>query len=131
PARSQVRPAIEDLGYSPSSAARRRAPNPTASYAPIAAEPPPRAFSADPLFSIVIRTVSVELEAADKQAVLLLASSPRSHARIERYIAGGHVDGVMLISMHAADPLPAAILRGGVPVVSYGRPAEVGRASWR
>jgi DNA-binding LacI/PurR family transcriptional regulator len=80
-------------------------------------------FSDDPLFSMVIRTVSVELEAADKQIVLMLASSPRGHTRIERYIAGGHVDGVMLISMHSADPLPAAIIRAGLPVVSYGRPA--------
>ncbi len=42
---------------------------------------------------------------------------------MERYIASGHVDGVMLISMHGADPLPAAITRMGVPAVSYGRPA--------
>ena len=121
--RAQVMRAIEELGYIPNSAARSLVTKRTDSYALVASEPPSRVFSDDPLFSIVIRTVSVELEAADKQVVLMLASSPRSHARIERYIAGGHVDGVMLISMHAADPLPAAILRVGVPVVSYGRPA--------
>ena len=121
--RAQVMRAIEELGYIPNSAARSLVTKRTDSFALVASEPPSRVFSDDPLFSMVIRTVSVELEAADKQVVLMLASSPRSHARIERYVAGGHVDGVMLISMHAADPLPAAILRMGVPVVSYGRPA--------
>jgi DNA-binding LacI/PurR family transcriptional regulator len=80
-------------------------------------------FSEDPLFSTVIRSASYELEAVNKQVVLMLASSAESHARVERYIAGGHVDGVMLISMHGADPLPSALSRLQVPVVSYGRPA--------
>src|SRR5690606_31547838 len=88
--RAQVMRAIEELGYIPNSAARSLVTKRTDSYALVASEPPSRVFSDDPLFSIVIRTVSVELEAADKQVVLMLASSPRSHARIERYIAGGH-----------------------------------------
>jgi DNA-binding LacI/PurR family transcriptional regulator len=121
--RDTVLRAIDDLGYVPNPAARSLVTQRTDSVALVVSEPPTRGFSDDPLFSTVIRTTSMALEAADRQVVLMLAGSARSHARIERYIAGGHVDGVMLISMHGADPLPTALSRLRVPVVSYGRPA--------
>jgi DNA-binding LacI/PurR family transcriptional regulator len=121
--RDAVMRAVNEMGYVPNSAARSLVTQRTDSVALVVSEPPTRVFSEDPLFSTVIRTASRELEAADRQVVLMLAGTPKSHARVERYIAGGHVDGVMLISMHGADPLPAAINRMGVPVVSYGRPA--------
>ncbi|MGI5486231.1 LacI family DNA-binding transcriptional regulator [Microtetraspora malaysiensis] len=121
--REAVLRAVDELGYVPNSAARSLVTQRTDSIALVVSEPPTRVFSEDPMFSTVIRSASLELEAADRQVVLMLAGSPKSHARIERYIAGGHVDGVMLISMHGADPLPAAISRMSVPIVSYGRPA--------
>ncbi|GAA4061105.1 LacI family DNA-binding transcriptional regulator [Nonomuraea soli] len=121
--RDVVLRAIDELGYVPNSAARSLVTQRTDSVALVVSEPPTRVFSDDPLFATVIRSASLELEAADKQVVLMLASTAKSHARVERYIASGHVDGVMLISMHGADPLPSAIARMRVPVVSYGRPA--------
>ncbi|WP_327044111.1 LacI family transcriptional regulator [Microbispora sp. NBC_01189] len=121
--RDAVMRAVDEMGYVPNSAARSLVTQRTDSVALVVSEPPTRVFSEDPMFSTVIRSASLELEAADRQVVLMLAGSPKSHARIERYVAGGHVDGVMLISMHGADPLPAALARMGVPVVSYGRPA--------
>ncbi|GGO68971.1 LacI family DNA-binding transcriptional regulator [Nonomuraea cavernae] len=121
--RDAVERAIDELGYVPNSAARSLVTQRTDSIALVVSESPTRVFSEDPLFSTVIRSASVELEAVNKQVVLMLASSAKSHARLERYIAGGHVDGVMLISMHGADPLPTALSRLRVPVVSYGRPA--------
>ncbi|MBO4274281.1 LacI family DNA-binding transcriptional regulator [Microbispora triticiradicis] len=121
--RDAVMRAVDELGYVPNSAARSLVTQRTDSVALVVSEPPTRVFSEDPMFSTVIRSASLELEAADRQVVLMLAGSPKSHARIERYVAGGHVDGVMLISMHGADPLPVALARMGVPVVSYGRPA--------
>ncbi|MDR8409644.1 LacI family DNA-binding transcriptional regulator [Nonomuraea sp. 3-1Str] len=121
--RDAVLHAIDELGYVPNPAARSLVTQRTDSVALVVSEPPTRVFSEDPLFSTVIRSASVELETVNKQVVLMLASSASSHARVERYITGGHVDGVMLISMHGADPLPAALSRLRVPVVSYGRPA--------
>ncbi|MFD1540455.1 LacI family DNA-binding transcriptional regulator [Nonomuraea guangzhouensis] len=121
--RDAVLRAIDELGYLPNPAARSLVTQRTDSVALVVSEPPTRVFSEDPMFATAIRSASVELEAADKQVVLMLASSAKSHARVERYIAGGHVDGVMLISMHGADPLPTALSRLRVPVVSYGRPA--------
>ncbi|MFC4585238.1 LacI family DNA-binding transcriptional regulator [Sphaerisporangium corydalis] len=121
--RDAVMRAVDEMGYVPNLAARSLVTQRTDSIALVVSEPPTRVFSDDPMFSTVIRSASAELEAADKQVILMLAGTPTSHARVERYLTGGHVDGVMLISMHGADPLPAAITRMRVPVVSYGRPA--------
>lgn len=79
-------------------------------------------FSDDQFFPSVIRGVSQELEAADKQLVLMLAGSPASHDRVERYAAARHVDGVLFASMHGSDPLPGKLARMGIPVVCSGRP---------
>ena len=81
-------------------------------------EPASRVFSDDRFFPGLIQGVSEALEAADQQLVLTLASSPTSHARIERYALGRHVDGIMIASMHGADPLPTTLHRLGVPVVA-------------
>ncbi|GAA3029331.1 LacI family DNA-binding transcriptional regulator [Streptosporangium longisporum] len=121
--RDLVMRAVNELGYVPNGAARNLATQRTNSVALVVSESPHRVFSDDPMFSTVIRSVSLELEAVNKQVVLLLAGSPESHARVENYVAGGHVDGVMLVSSHGADPLPVALTRLRVPVISYGRPA--------
>lgn len=120
--RDNVMRAVNALGYVPNLAARSLVTQRTDSYALVVPEPTNRIFSDDPFFSMVIRGVSQELEAADKQLVLMLAGSATSHDRVERYAMAGHVDGVMFASMHGADPLPAALARMGVPVVCNERP---------
>jgi DNA-binding LacI/PurR family transcriptional regulator len=123
-----VRRAIEELGYVPNHAARTLVTRRTDLIALVLPEPTTRVFSADQFFAGLVHGVSQELEAADKQLVLMLAGSPASHERIERSVAAHHVDGVMLSSLHGADPLPAALTRLGVPVVCNERtlgPASV------
>jgi DNA-binding LacI/PurR family transcriptional regulator len=122
--RDAVLRAVDELGYVPNSAARSLVTQRTDSIGLVVSEPAARVFSDDPFFSIVVRTVSQELENAGKQLVLMLASSAAGQARVERYVAGGHVDGVILLSLHGSDPLPAALSRTGVPVVSHGRPVS-------
>jgi DNA-binding LacI/PurR family transcriptional regulator len=46
--------------------------------------------------------------------------------RIERYLAAGHTDGVLLASLHGSDPLPGDLKRLGIPVVVGGRPPTAG-----
>jgi DNA-binding LacI/PurR family transcriptional regulator len=94
----------------------------TESIALILPETANRVFSDDLFFPAIIRGVGVELEAADKQLVLMMAGSAASHDRVERYAQAGHVDGVMFASMHGADPLPGSLARLGIPVVCSGRP---------
>ena len=120
--RAAVNQAVEELGYVPNQAARSLVTQRTESIALILPETANRVFSDDLFFPAVIRGVSMELEAADKQLVLMMAGSAASHDRVERYAQAGHVDGVMVASMHGADPLPGSLARLGIPVVCSGRP---------
>ncbi|MGY0232945.1 LacI family DNA-binding transcriptional regulator [Longispora urticae] len=120
--REAVNRAIGDLGYVPNLAARSLVTQRTDSIALVLPEAATRVFSDDQFFPSVIRGVSQELEAADKQLVLMLAGSPASHDRVERYAAARHVDGVLFASMHGSDPLPGKLARMGIPVVCSGRP---------
>ncbi|MGW0431370.1 LacI family DNA-binding transcriptional regulator [Micromonospora sp. NPDC003197] len=122
PIQEAVRRAVRELGYVPNQAARALVTQRTDSIALILPEAATRVFSDDQVFPGIIRGVSQELETAGKQLVLMLAGSPAGHERVERYVTGGHVDGVLLASLHGADPLPGRLARAGVPVVCSGRP---------
>src|SRR2546421_999503 len=120
--RKNVLRAIQELGYVPNHAARSLVTQRTNSVALVLPEPSTRIFSDDQFFPGIIRGVGQEMEAADKQLVLMMANSTASHDRIEQYAMAGHVDGVMMASVHGADPLPTTLARMGVPVVCNGRP---------
>jgi DNA-binding LacI/PurR family transcriptional regulator len=120
--REAVARAVEELGYVPNQAARSLVTQRTESIALILPETANRVFSDDLFFPAIIRGVGAELEAADKQLVLMMAGSVASHDRVERYAVAGHVDGVMFASMHGADPLPGTLVRLGIPVICSGRP---------
>jgi DNA-binding LacI/PurR family transcriptional regulator len=120
--RDAVRRAVAELGYVPNPAARSLVTQRTDLFAFVVPEPAGRVFSDDPFFATIIKGASAELELADKQLVLTMATSSASHARIERFVGGGLVDGVMIASMHGADPLPNTLHRLGIPVVASGRP---------
>ncbi|HEU5109910.1 MAG TPA: LacI family DNA-binding transcriptional regulator [Micromonosporaceae bacterium] len=122
PIREAVRRAVQELGYVPNQAARSLVTQRTDSVALILPETANRVFSDDQFFPGIIRGVSQELEAADKQLVLMLAGSAASYARVERYAMARHVDGVLFASVHGADPLPEALAAMGIPVVCSGRP---------
>ncbi len=125
--RDAVLKAVRELGYVPNAAARSLVTQRTNSVALVFPEPAARIFSDDPFFPGVVRGVSQQLEERHFQLVLMMASSPESHRRIEQYALARHVDGVMIASMHGADPLPSALQRMGIPVVAMERP--LGRAS--
>jgi DNA-binding LacI/PurR family transcriptional regulator len=122
--RQAVNQAVEELGYVPNQAARSLVTQRTESIALILPESANRVFSDDLFFPAIIRGVGMELEAADKQLVLMMAGSAASHDRVERYAMAGHVDGVLFASMHGADPLPGSLARMGIPVVCSGRPMQ-------
>jgi DNA-binding LacI/PurR family transcriptional regulator len=122
PIRDAVRRAVQELGYVPNQAARSLVTQRTDSVALILPETANRVFSDDQFFPGIIRGVSQELEAADKQLVLMLAGSAASYSRVERYAMARHVDGVLFASVHGADPLPEALSNVGIPVVCGGRP---------
>ncbi|MEO5877977.1 MAG: LacI family DNA-binding transcriptional regulator [Streptosporangiaceae bacterium] len=121
--RELVQRAVRELGYVPNAAARNLVTRRADAVAVVVSDPPKGLVDDDPMFAAVVRAASRELEASGRQVVLMLAGSDDSRRRVEQYVSAGYVDGVMLVSLHGADPLPAALARLGLPVVSLGRSA--------
>jgi DNA-binding LacI/PurR family transcriptional regulator len=65
------------------------------------------------------------LAATSMQLWLAMAQSPTQRQRVEHHLGTQHVDGVMLLSLHDADPLPGLLADRGVPVVLGGRTARM------
>jgi DNA-binding LacI/PurR family transcriptional regulator len=123
--RAQVERAVAKLGYVPNRAARSLVTRRGDSVALVVSEPHARFFS-EPFFAGMVRGVSAALAETAVQLLLLIAQDLPDRGRLERYVVGGHVDGVLLASLHADDPLPATLERAGVPAVLVGRPAGRG-----
>ncbi|MFG2334134.1 LacI family DNA-binding transcriptional regulator [Streptomyces sp. NPDC048604] len=122
-AKAAVDRAIAELGYVPNQAARALAGSRTDAIALVIPETEARLF-AEPYFLDLIRGVSAELAEADKQLLLTLVRSEQERRRFEQYVAAQRVDGVLLASVHADDPLPELVRELGLPVVLNGRRTE-------
>jgi DNA-binding LacI/PurR family transcriptional regulator len=116
-----VNVAIDELGYVPNRAARSLVTRRTDTLVLIVHERPDTVF-ADPFFASVLRGVNQGLSPTDLQLVLLQAQGEAQRDRALRYVGAGHVDGVLLISLHGDDDImPSAIAASGVPLVMAGR----------
>jgi DNA-binding LacI/PurR family transcriptional regulator len=120
-ARAAVQRAIDQTGYVPNRAARTLVTRRTDSVALVITEPERRLF-AEPFFADVVRGMSHVLATSDIQLVLLMSQSDDDRLRTEQFLVRGHVDGALLLSLHAEDPLPRNLVRHGLPVVTGGRP---------
>ncbi|MFD7261632.1 LacI family DNA-binding transcriptional regulator [Streptomyces sp. NPDC059874] len=118
--RAAVERAVAELGYVPNRAARALAANRTDAIALVIPEPESR-FFAEPYFSDVVRGVGAALAETDVQLVLTLAGGDRERRRLAQYLTGHRVDGVLLVSVHAGDPLPEMLAELGIPTVISGR----------
>ena len=120
-ARRAVELAAAELGYVPNSAARSLAGGRSDSVGVVVPEPGSRLFL-DPLLPRLLRGVGEELSASGLQMVLFSPQSPTDLQRLEQYLAGGHVDAVLLLTLHESDVLPARLKARGIPTVFGGRP---------
>lgn len=120
-ARIAVEAAIAELGYVPNPAARTLVTRRTGSIALVVHETEERVFE-EPFFAGVVRGAGTAVAARDRQLILLLAGAGHPRERTERFLFGGHVDGVLLLSLHGVDRLPQRLLERGVPTVLGGRP---------
>jgi len=128
-AREAVLRAIEELGYVPNRAARTLVTRRTDTVALVVAESDQRLFG-EPYFAGIIRGISQGLGDTGLQLLLALARSPAEYGRLEEYLTTQHVDGVLLTSLHAEDPLPAKLEANGVPTVLGGCPPGLSPVSY-
>jgi DNA-binding LacI/PurR family transcriptional regulator len=127
--RRAVERAARKLGYIPNHAARALATGRSDAVALVISEPTSFIFS-DPFFPRLIRGIGEILSAQDKQLILLAQQSDTDLDRLERFVAAGHSDGVLLVSLHGVHPLPGRLAARGIPVVVGGRPAEADRFTY-
>jgi DNA-binding LacI/PurR family transcriptional regulator len=122
-AREAVQRAIDELGYVPNRAARALVTRRTDSVALVVSESEERVFG-EPFFAGIVRAISAELSRTSLQLWLSMAQSRAERLRIENHLTSQHVDGVMLLSLHGADPLPVHLASSGLPTVLGGRPVH-------
>jgi DNA-binding LacI/PurR family transcriptional regulator len=115
-----VEQAVADLGYVPNIAARSLVTRRTDSIALVIFEPERRIFG-EPSFAQIVRGLSAVLSPTDLHLWIAFAQSDAERSRIEYYLTGDHVDGVLLLSLHHSDPLPVILTERGLPTVVGGR----------
>jgi DNA-binding LacI/PurR family transcriptional regulator len=123
-ARAAVEQAIAELGYVPNRAARSLVTRRTDSVALVVSESGDRVFT-EPFFAGIVRGISSALLDTRMQLWLAMAQTLAERERLEHHLTSQHVDGVLLLSLHDDDPLPALLERRGLPTVFGGRPARM------
>lgn len=113
--------AVDELGYVPNRAARSLVTRRTDTVALVVSEPGDRLFG-DPFFAATVRGITERLAASPFQLLLTMAGTDRDRERVAAYLTDQHVDGVLLISLHADDGLARTLEARGVPTVCGGRP---------
>lgn len=119
-ARAAVLAAIAELNYVPNSVARGLVTSRTNAIALVIPESESR-LGSEPYFSAVIRGVSAALAATKTQLQLVLIRDQGELDQLTATVAARRVDGVLLVSVHADDPLPGLLEDMGLPTVLAGR----------
>ncbi len=123
--RPEVRAAVQDaitrLGYVPNRAARSLAARRSGSVGVVVLESTQQFFG-DPFFGQLLLGIANGLSEDETQLILMIGRDVADRRRIERYLEGGHVDGVILLGPQDDDPLPASLTARAMPLVVSGPP---------
>ncbi|WOF22720.1 LacI family DNA-binding transcriptional regulator [Microbacterium betulae] len=116
-----VRRAIAELEYVPNRAARSLASRQTQALALVVPEDTTRFFG-DPFFAAIVTGINNRLSRSDHMLNLIIASDDPGD-KATTFLAGGNVDGALVVSHHTSDTYIDRI-SSSVPVVFGGRPAR-------
>lgn len=128
-ARTAVAQAVEELGYRVNQVARSLVTKESGFIALVLSEAGSFVVS-DPFFARILRGIYSGLAKSRFQLVLLMANATDGDGDPADHLIGGRVDGALVVSLHGADPLPGALVAGGLPVVVGGRPLARGDAPY-
>lgn len=128
-----VREAIERTGYTPNRAARSLVTRRAEAIALVVSgagderESEQNAFTArvfaDPFFGRVVTGVVSFLRPRAMHPVLMFAESESARSEVISYLRQGRADGALVVSTHAADPMPSQLAYEDLPAVCFARPA--------
>ncbi|HEV3168794.1 MAG TPA: LacI family DNA-binding transcriptional regulator [Actinocrinis sp.] len=116
-----VNNAIKHTGYVVNHHARSLVTQRSQSIAFILSEPQEKFFE-DPNFPILLRGCTQALAEHDMPLLLSIAGGAEDRGRVLRFIAAGHIDGALLVSTHAGNPVVDQLSELGVPAVACGTP---------
>ncbi|MDH6237646.1 LacI family DNA-binding transcriptional regulator [Cryobacterium sp. CG_9.6] len=123
-ARSAIEAAIEKVGYVPNTAARNLVMQRSQAVGLLVHEPH-SLFLEDPNIGEILLGANTALSRADYQMVSLVIESDRDTERVARYLSGGFVDGIVVISAREQDPITRVIERLDLPAAFVGHPLDL------
>ena len=123
-ARTAIEAAIAEVGYVPNTAARNLVMQQSLAVGFVAHEPA-SLFIEDPNIGSIMLGANEALSLADYQMVCLIIDSERDTERVARYLSGGFVDGVIIVSARAHDPITRVVSRLGLPATFVGHPPDL------
>jgi DNA-binding LacI/PurR family transcriptional regulator len=121
-----VSQAIRRTGYVVNQHARSLVTQRSGSVAFVLSEPQ-ECLATDPNISVLLRGCSRVLAEQDIGLFACVASSAAERARVTRFVTAGHVDGTLLVSARAGNPIMDQLMASGVPLGAIGVP--LGRES--
>ncbi|MGZ4474589.1 MAG: LacI family DNA-binding transcriptional regulator [Nocardioides sp.] len=116
-----VERAAAEINYTPNLAARSLVTGRSDSIAFLVNETEERLFT-EPFFLAMLRSCQAAVTDSGLQLNFAIASTAEQRDRFLAYASGGHVDGVLLLSVHGDDDLQVRLEKAGVPTVLSGRP---------
>lgn len=123
-ARIAIEAAIEKVGYVPNNAARNLVMQRSLAVGFIVHEPH-SLFLDDPNIGGILLGANTVLSNADYQMVSLVIDSDRDTDRVARYLSGGFVDGVIIVSARDEDPMTRVVEKLDLPAVFVGHPPDL------
>ncbi|MET0726356.1 MAG: LacI family DNA-binding transcriptional regulator [Leifsonia sp.] len=128
-AREAIEAAVVKVGYVPNTAARNLVMQRSQAVGFIVHEPH-SLFIEDPNIGEILLGANTALSEADHQMAVLIADSERDTDRVARYLSGGLVDGVIIVSARAYDPISRVVERLNLPAAYVGHPPGASTASF-
>ena len=125
-ARAAIEAAIAEVGYVPNTAARNLVTQRSQAVGFVVLEPH-ILFLEDPNIGAIMLGANATLSEADYQMVNLVVDSERDTERVSRYLSGGFVDGVIIVSARTHDPIIRILAQLGIPATYVGHPRDLDR----
>ncbi|WP_457101680.1 LacI family DNA-binding transcriptional regulator [Microbacterium sp. P5_E9] len=112
--------AIRETGFRANRVARSLATGRASAIGVLLTQPQDRLFG-DPNYAVLLGAITSALDRQDRHLIVMTASTEGERARALDFATAGHVDGVVLLSAAADDPINAALAECGIPAISCGR----------
>ena len=123
-AKKAVEDAIVQVGYVRNTAARNLVTRQSRAVGLIVHEPH-SLFLEDPNIGNILLGINSALSEADYQLVSLVIDSERDSHRVAEYLTGGFVDGVIIVSARAHDPIAKVVSQIKIPAAFVGHPVDI------